>query len=162
LLIIKAVDSLYESTVIVLSSTRSAPSLNELFAGIDFSAMNIAMQRPQTGFRSRSDRVSTVMGYLPTPPHSPYDRQQTQNGNGNGGHRERSKRQREQYQFWPQAMALGSLVGKRFNQVRRLSITGVIGAYEIDPCLWYCLWGRFIKSAKRRQADRERNVLSSL
>jgi hypothetical protein len=132
------------------SSTRSVPSLDELFAGIDFSAMNIAMQRPQTGFRSRSDRMSTGMGYLPTPPHSPYDRQQTQNGNANGGHRERSKRQREQYQFWPQAMALGSLVGKRFNQVRHLSSKVEIEADEIDPCLRYCLWGRFVKSTQRR------------
>ena len=97
------------------SASRSVPSLDELFAGIDFSAMNIAMQRPQNGFRSRSDRMSTGMGYLPTPPHSPYDRQQTQNGTE--CHRERSKKQREKYQFWPQAMALGSLVGKRFDQV---------------------------------------------
>lgn len=97
------------------SSSRSVSSLDELFAGIDFSAMNIAMQRPRNGFRSRSDRMSTGMGYLPTPPHSSYDRQQAQDGTE--GHRERSKKQREKYQFWPQAMALGSLVGKGFNQV---------------------------------------------
>ena len=132
------------------SSTRSVPSLDELFAGIDFSAMNIAMQRPQTGFRSRSDRISTGMGYLPTPPHSPYDRQPTQNGNGNGGHRERSKRQREQYQFWPQAMALGSLVGRRFNQVGHIPDLMRIGADEVDPRLWDRLWRRSVKSSQRR------------
>ena len=82
------------------------------------------------------------MGYLPTPPHSPYDRQQTQNGNGNGngGHRERSKRQREQYQFWPQAMALGSLVGRRFNQVGHIPDLMREGADKIDPRLWDRLW----------------------
>ena len=130
------------------SCSRSVPSLDELFAGIDFSAMNIAMQRPQNGFRSRSDRMSTGMGYLPTPPHSPYDRQQAQDGTE--GHRERSKKQREKYQFWPQAMALGSLVGKRFNQVSCPLCVARTGADQRDPCLWYCLWGRSVKSAQRR------------
>lgn len=43
-----------------------------------------------------------------------YDRQ---NGREAGGHRGKSQKSRSEYQFWPQGVAMGSQVGKKFIQV---------------------------------------------
>jgi hypothetical protein len=91
-------------------------SLDELFAN-----MNIAMNRPFNGFGSGSNRMNGGGGYLPTPPYTPPGRQHQNQGN-TGGHRGKSMRNRAEFQFWPQAIAMGSLVGKsdsnkRFTQV---------------------------------------------
>jgi hypothetical protein len=119
------------------SSSVSVPSLDQLFAGIDFSAMatNIAM-RPHNGFGSGSGRMSAGRGYLPTPPHSPFGRQQTQGQGTTGGHRGKSIRNRSEFQFWPQGMAMGSLVGNQFLQVRFVISHSKIVADEIDPGFW--------------------------
>ena len=100
-----------------IPSTSNQPervrTLDELFSNM---ALDLGSFAPLNGHRMGPNRShpSAHRGY-PTPPRTPAGQYQRQE-NG-GGHRGRSQRSRAEFQFWPQAMAMGSLVGKKFIQV---------------------------------------------
>jgi hypothetical protein len=82
-------------------------------------AVHVGRLPQQNGFPSGPHRShsSNNRGY-PTPPYTPPGQHRGQDNAG--GHRGRSQRSRAEFQFWPQAMAMGSLVGKKFIQVHLL------------------------------------------
>jgi hypothetical protein len=100
------------------SSARPAPrTLDELFSSVNMASM---VQQLQNGFASRSSRSSLGSGPFLTPPRTPQHHQNNGTANG-GGHRGRSAKNRSEFQFWPQAMAMGSLLGKQRKKFQQVS-----------------------------------------
>ena len=94
--------------------TSSARPINDIFGNLGLSDLARGLQAssniPMAGMPPIRNQVS-ANGLYGRPA---YDRQ---NGREQGGHRGKSQKSRAEYQFWPQGVAMGSQIGKKFIQV---------------------------------------------
>ena len=95
-------------------TSSSARSIDDLFRNLDLSDLARGLN---TSTKARVNGMPPIRNHLSARGvngRPAYDRQ---NGREAGVHRGKSQKSRSEYQFWPQGVAMGSQVGKKFIQV---------------------------------------------
>lgn len=98
-------------------TSSSARSIDDLFRNLDLSDLARGLN---TSTKVRTNGMPPIRNHLSARGvngRPAYDRQ---NGREAGGHRGKSQKSRSEYQFWPQGVAMGSQVGRKFIQVSHL------------------------------------------